>query len=185
MDEPVKMAFEFSSRVAIELITISTAIITLTVTFAKDIFKSKSSGIRGFLFCAWLIYFISIVAGVMTLMTLTGALQPKDKVQDASASPTNAVMGTNTIASAINASGSGLPTLAQTGPSIWNDNTRLAAGAQVVTFILGTLMTVIYGGTMLLGITPPKSEVTHGQATISIRVIVEAKERTADLGGGE
>ncbi len=76
MDDQVKMAFEFASDLSKQLITLSTGIIALTITFAKDILGPTSkSGSRLLLF-SWIGYLLSIVFGIWCLMALTGSLAP-------------------------------------------------------------------------------------------------------------
>jgi hypothetical protein len=143
MDESRKMAFEFSSNVATQLITISTAVITLTIAFAKDVFKDKSMCAKSILLGSWIIYLISICAGVMTLMTLTGALEPKDK---------NGPIAASGFAESLplkDAKTIGVADPVDNQPSIWKSNIRLAASTQVITFLFATFLTVVYGATAL------------------------------------
>lgn len=76
MDEKIKKAFDFAADLVKQLITLSTAIIALTVTFAKDIFPVDGDCFSGWLFAAWIAYFFTIIFGVWALMALTGTLDP-------------------------------------------------------------------------------------------------------------
>lgn len=69
--ERAKKAFDFAADTTKQLITISTAVITLTVTFSKNLYTGS---IPVSLWLSWAFYFISITAGIFTLLTLTGAL---------------------------------------------------------------------------------------------------------------
>jgi hypothetical protein len=69
-------AFIFASDIAKQLITLSTAILTLTVTFSKDIIRNTPTNIEaGLLMTAWIFHILSIFFGVWTLMALTGELE--------------------------------------------------------------------------------------------------------------
>ena len=72
--EIVKMSFEFANQVTQQLITLSTAILALTITFTKEIVKHLPSSPRLVLKAAWLIFLLSICAGLWTMTSLTSAL---------------------------------------------------------------------------------------------------------------
>jgi hypothetical protein len=76
MEEHQKKAFDFAADLTKQLITLSTAIITLTVTFSKDIIGSVDYSIRYLILLSWIGFMISILFGVLTLMALTGNLDP-------------------------------------------------------------------------------------------------------------
>ena len=75
MDVP-ETAFEFAKSLAEQLITLATGIITLTITFAKDITGQRAQDHVGWLKASWCIYLFSILGGIWTLMALTGTLMP-------------------------------------------------------------------------------------------------------------
>jgi hypothetical protein len=75
MDEKTKKAFDFAQDVTKQLITLATAVITITVTFLKDIATDAPKGARVWLELAWLLYVVSIPFGVLTLMGLTSNLE--------------------------------------------------------------------------------------------------------------
>lgn len=108
--DPLK-AFEFAKEVATQLITLSTGIIALTITFSKDFLRSSSSGARRLAVAGWAFYFWSLIFGVWTLMALTGNLEPIE----------------------------GAPIL-----SIRSSNISIPATLQVVSFLVGTAITIIY-----------------------------------------
>ncbi len=76
MKENQKKAFDFASETTKQLITISTAIITITVTFSKEIIGGADTSTKILLMVAWGLFLFSIIFGVFTLMALTGTLQP-------------------------------------------------------------------------------------------------------------
>lgn len=78
MDEATKLGFEFAKEVATELITLSTALLTLTITFTKEMFKAAPGKGQRLLPTAWAAHVLSIAFGVLSLMALTGTLMPVD-----------------------------------------------------------------------------------------------------------
>jgi hypothetical protein len=75
MNDQTKLAFEFASELSKQLITLSTGILALTITFTKDIVGVAGKPIRLLLF-SWVLYLVSIFFGIWSLMALTGSLAP-------------------------------------------------------------------------------------------------------------
>lgn len=73
-----KMAFDLAGDLAKQLITLSTAVLTLSITFTKDIVKEPSKGPLHLLKLSWLVYLLSICCGIWTMMALTGTLMPRN-----------------------------------------------------------------------------------------------------------
>jgi hypothetical protein len=73
MDEPSKKAFDFAADVTKQLITVASAIVTLSAVFSKD----TPLQARGPAYHAWLAFLGSILLGFCALMCMTGELQPK------------------------------------------------------------------------------------------------------------
>jgi hypothetical protein len=76
MGEEVKLAFDFARSLSQQLITLSTAIIAVTVTFARDLKIGSSGAAKHLIRVSWTLYLISILCGVWSLMALTGNLAP-------------------------------------------------------------------------------------------------------------
>ena len=74
--------FEFARDLAQQLITLSSGILALTVTFAKDIVKNVAESSMWILMTAWVIYLLSICCGIWTLMALTGILTQKTTIEE-------------------------------------------------------------------------------------------------------
>ncbi len=73
--ERTKSAFEFARESTIQLIGLSTGVMTLTITFSKDLIGAAPPGIATLLIKgSWLAYMLSIIGGVWTLAALTGTL---------------------------------------------------------------------------------------------------------------
>ena len=76
MDERLKKAFDFAQDSTKQIITLATAIITVTITFSKDFIGSVPPHARGFALASWLCFLVSVFFGLWTLLALTGTLEP-------------------------------------------------------------------------------------------------------------
>lgn len=65
-------AISFAVDTTKEFIAFSTAILTLTATFAKDTFLAKSKSPPTALRVSWILYLAAVFFGIWTLMALTG-----------------------------------------------------------------------------------------------------------------
>jgi hypothetical protein len=74
--DPVQLGFTFAKELATQLITLSTGLLALSVTFTKDILKTIPKGSNVALRIAWGAHLASMLCGVWTLMALTGTLMP-------------------------------------------------------------------------------------------------------------
>ena len=72
--EIVKMSFEFANQVTQQLMTLSTAILARTITFTKEIVRRLPRSPLWVLKAAWLIFLLSICAGLWTMSALTRTL---------------------------------------------------------------------------------------------------------------
>lgn len=73
MDETTVKAFDFAIDLAKQLITLSTAILTLTAVLPQIIEAEKAKPLK-WLRRAWILHLVSIAAGVLCLMALTGTI---------------------------------------------------------------------------------------------------------------
>jgi hypothetical protein len=114
--EPSTKQFEVAVDIAKQLITVSAAIITVTIAFSKDIVgMARMSGIDKVLVgSAWGLLLLSVVAGLWCLYALNGSIEA------ALASPPKA-------------------------PSIYDQNIAIPMGAQQLTFLLAIVVTVVFG----------------------------------------
>src|SRR5438093_11141888 len=116
MEERSKKAFDFASDSTKQLTTLATGIVTLMITFSKDIVGGKP-GLwpRLILAVAWFIYLLSIGFGIQTLLALTGTLEPVG------------------------------PQAQTCKASIRGANVTIPSACQIVTFLIATLLTVVFG----------------------------------------
>lgn len=83
IDERLAKAFDFSQDSAKQLITLSTGVLALTITFYKDFAPQAGAGSKTTMTIGWLFFVLSITCGVAHLFALTGALAPKLEPDDA------------------------------------------------------------------------------------------------------
>jgi hypothetical protein len=80
-------AFAFAQETAKQLITLSTAILAVSITFLKDIAPKGTPGTT-WLHVAWVLLLVSTAFGIAALMTLAGNLErPQDPGRDSIYSP--------------------------------------------------------------------------------------------------
>jgi hypothetical protein len=70
----VSKSFDVAQEVVKQLIALATAVVTVTITFLTDVLGSAPSGAKILLGAAWLVYLLSILLGVATLMSISGTL---------------------------------------------------------------------------------------------------------------
>ena len=75
MTETSKKAFDTITEMTKQLLTLASAILTLTIAFAKDILKpAPSKHAIDLIQWSWGLYLLSIVCGILTLGTVAGTL---------------------------------------------------------------------------------------------------------------
>src|SRR5687768_11657747 len=62
MEERRKKAFDFAADATKQLVTLAIGVVTLTITFAKDVVKVASGPQKVLLTLAWIVYLLSIVS---------------------------------------------------------------------------------------------------------------------------
>jgi hypothetical protein len=80
MDDLRLAAIQSAADLAKEIITLATGVLALTLTFAQQLAKAPSRSTLRFMAACWVLYFISIMCGVMCLMALTGSLSSVPQV---------------------------------------------------------------------------------------------------------
>jgi hypothetical protein len=74
MDEQTKAAFAAAAECAKQLITLATGLLALEITFAKEVVQQLDMAGRWTIALSWILLLLSVVAGVWTLLALTGSL---------------------------------------------------------------------------------------------------------------
>src|SRR5205823_6502566 len=68
-------AFSFAQELVKQVITLSSGIITISITFNKDFVGANAPhGAKNLLAVSWIFFILSVICGVWTLMALTGSL---------------------------------------------------------------------------------------------------------------
>lgn len=122
MDDRTKKAFDFAADSIKQLLTLSTAIIALTITFSKDLVGTVPKEDKLILTLAWVGFFLSILFGIGALLALTGTLEPRkiEKNVEEKQNP-------------------------QVPASIRGGNVTVLAGLQILTFLAALILTIVFG----------------------------------------
>lgn len=73
--ERTKAAFDYAKESTVQLISLATGVMALTITFSKDLIgDSETCKLVWMMKWAWGLYLGSICFGVLTLLALTGTL---------------------------------------------------------------------------------------------------------------
>ena len=70
--------FDYAADVTKQQLTLSTAVVTITVAFIKDIAKDAPDDARIALYVAWGLFALAIITGICTLLNLTGNVGKAD-----------------------------------------------------------------------------------------------------------
>lgn len=119
MTDRFDKAFDFAQDTTKQIVTVASGIVAITLTFLNGKLKSYPTSTRVWLEVGWLLYLLSILCGVITLMALSGNLERPGKIDKTS----------NT----------------DKEPSIYRGNIRAPSVLQVLLFLLATVATVIFG----------------------------------------
>ena len=74
LEPSVNKSFDVAQEVVKQLIALATAVVTVTITFLTDVLGSAPSGAKALLGAGWLVYLLSILLGIATLMSMSGTL---------------------------------------------------------------------------------------------------------------
>lgn len=112
MDEQTKAAFASASESCKQLIGLATGLLGLEITFSKEVIQHLNTTAKIFISLSWAFFLISVIAGVWTLLSLTGCL------------------GSSTCV---------------TQNHIFGTNVKVPAMLQIILFLIGLILTVIFG----------------------------------------
>jgi predicted membrane channel-forming protein YqfA (hemolysin III family) len=68
-------SFDYAQEVTKQVLTLATGVVTITLTFLKDIAVEAPLDARTLLYIGWALFAISILAGIATLLNLTGNVE--------------------------------------------------------------------------------------------------------------
>mgnify|MGYP003387323462 CR=1 FL=1 len=74
MNEQAKAAFGSASDTSKQLITLATGLLALEITFAKEVIGTLDELGKCLIGISWILFLLSVIAGVWTLLALTGSL---------------------------------------------------------------------------------------------------------------
>lgn len=114
MDEKTKLSIETARDASKTVLTLSTSIILVTVTFAKEFIDVTNQDVKALAVWSWVLFFISIVSGVWTLLAFAGEISLK-----------NPKKGTE-----------------DTTPLVWRWGIRGPAIGQMLAFLIGLILVV-------------------------------------------
>lgn len=127
LGERTKAAFEGARDTCKQILTVTTAVLTLTVAFKKDI--ASSGQWQWLLPASWATFVLSVLFGVAALLSLTGSLDPavllKHQRQPA---PDKPELSSDTF-----------------GRSIYRSNIRVPFLLQLVLFVVGLAALAAFG----------------------------------------
>lgn len=66
-------AYDFAADLIKQIISLATGVLTLTLAFYDSFLKTTSTP-TGLMVASWIVFVLSILAGIMALMALTGGL---------------------------------------------------------------------------------------------------------------
>jgi hypothetical protein len=121
LGDRTKAAFEGARDTCKQILTLTTAILALTVSFKKDIISGRGS--LWLISLSWTAFLLSVLFGIAALLSLTGSIDPKVVMdEETRAQPRDAL-----------------------GRSIYRPNIRVSFFLQLLLFVVGLAGFVIFG----------------------------------------
>ncbi len=151
-NERIKKSYDFAADLSKQMITLSTAIITLCVAFTDKVFTSEAAQANS-IWLMWSlgVFVLSISVGVFHLMGLTGQLGKEDETQSTTPPEPPVARHAGTPAQAVNENGgdeqrTGTPVKTSKDVSIYSPTNRITSLIQVLTFVGGLALALTYLG---------------------------------------
>lgn len=145
MDTQSSKAFDFAADLTKQLITLSTSIVTLTFLFSKDLMEPRWLPV-----VIWILFLLSTMFGLWTLMGLTGTLAPVPQARPLASPETP---GSPPPAGGENAGAGG----EDDRPLPMGGNVRFPSMLQIVTFGIAILFTMAYVAVVFTRPVPPQT----------------------------
>ena len=144
-DERIKKSYDFAADLSKQMITLSTAIITLCVAFTDKVFTSEAAQANS-IWLMWSlgVFVASISVGVFHLMGLTGQLGKEEVAQNTTHQDTRSAAETGNETDG-GETVEGTPAN-NNDVSIYSPTNRITSLIQVLTFVAGLALALIYLG---------------------------------------
>lgn len=132
----VNKSFDFAADVTKQLVALSTAIISLCVAFTDKIFSSDvAMSYSGWLLASLVVFVVSIIGGILTLMALAGHLgnphnENKSNDQQSESQPSEARCNQS-------------KQISYSSP-IYKGNVRALSIGQMLTFVIAIIIAMVY-----------------------------------------
>lgn len=141
MSDRQKASFAAVSDLSKQLLTVTAGVLTITVTFSKDLFNRIPKDDRCWLVGAWIVLALSLLFGIWALMALAGSLGK---------------------------TGSGGPS--DTNLKVYATNIMIPVGLHVIAFLIGLALLVV-AGSIAISHSPPPAQPgsTAGAVSLSER----------------
>ncbi|MDA8295260.1 MAG: hypothetical protein M0004_01505 [Actinomycetota bacterium] len=114
-----------------QVLTLSTAIVTITVTFLTSVIKQAAPSTRLWIHLSWLGFALAVLFGVWTLLALSGSVATRT---ERTSRKSGDARGNATAGAAASAA-----------PSIYSANVRMPALLQMVCFVAALVCTIVFG----------------------------------------
>lgn len=150
-DERIKKSYDFAADLSKQMITLSTAIITLCVAFTDKVFTNEAAQTNS-IWLLWSlgVFVISISVGVFHLMGLTGQLGKEDEIQNTTQLQAQAPPQTGADAQVEVIPGEDVARKEKStnnnDVSIYSPTNRITSLIQVLTFVVGLSLALTYLG---------------------------------------
>lgn len=142
MDKPTEKSFDFAASVSKQLISLSTAVIAIMLTFGKNLLgENMGTEFNCWLIAAWLLFLVSTVCGIATLMALAGSLAKFQEPDNNPVQPPFDEQQANGEGQAGGVDNNANPNLS----SIYGKNVTIPSTIQILTFVLALISAGIYG----------------------------------------
>lgn len=149
-DDRIKKSYDFAADLSKQIITLSTAVITLCIAFTDKVFTSTTAQANSnWLLWSLIVFVASISIGIFHLMGLTGQLGKDPELTSQPAQATHpAEAGQQQVNPAGEQNQQNETDVAQnsTDVSIYSRTNRLTSLFQVLTFVAALILALVYLG---------------------------------------
>lgn len=169
-DDRIKKSYDFAADLSKQMITLSTAIITLCVAFTDKLFTSAAAQANsGWLLASLIVFVVSISIGVFHLMGLTGQLGKEITTSTPPTAPATQQETENGTAVQTESHSSQSD---NDDVSIYSSTNRITSLLQVLSFVAGLALALFYIGRSIPSVSEkPVKEKDAIDTTRCIRIL--------------